>query len=61
MRFEIDSPMDKLIQTVPHITFEVKDLDFKLANRNLEILTAPNVPVNGTRVAVIEHNGASIE
>jgi len=53
--------MDKLIQTVPHIAFEVEDLDFELANRNLKILTAPNVPVDSTCVAMIEHNGAPIE
>lgn len=32
MRFEKDSPIDILIQTVPHIAFEVEDLDFKLKN-----------------------------
>ena len=53
--------MDKRIQTVPRIDFEVVDLDFELDNRNLKILTVPNVPVDGTRVAMIEHNGAPIE
>ena len=33
MRFEEDSPVHKLIQTVPHLAFEVKDLDFELATR----------------------------
>jgi len=36
MRFEPDSPLDKLIQTIPHIAFEVKDLDYELANRDLK-------------------------
>lgn len=40
--------MDKLIQTVPHLAFEVLDLDYELANREL-------------RVVMIEHNGAPIE
>ena len=61
MRFEKDSPVDKLIQTVPHIAFEVNDIDFELANRNLKVLTGPNSHTAGIRVAMIEHNGAPIE
>ncbi len=61
MRFEPDSPIHKLIQTIPHIAFEVDDLDYELANRNFNILTEPNPPSEGVRVAMIEHNGAPIE
>lgn len=61
MRFEKDSPIDKLIQTIPHIAFEVADLDYELANRNLKVITEPNSPGKGIRVAMIEHNGAPIE
>src|SRR5215831_14646578 len=61
MRFEKDSPIDKLIQTVPHIAFEVVDLDFELANRDFKIITRPNAPSDGVRVAMIEHNSAPIE
>ncbi|MGM0583021.1 MAG: VOC family protein [Bacteroidota bacterium] len=61
MRFEKDSPIDSLIQTVPHIAFEVDDLDFELKNRNLKIITEPNIPSDGVRVAMVEHNGAPIE
>ena len=61
MRFEPDSPFDKLIQTVPHIAFEVDDLDYELANRDLKVIVAPNPPADGIRVAMIEHNGAPIE
>jgi hypothetical protein len=61
MRFEKDSPIHKLIQSIPHIAFEVDDLDFELANRNFNILTKPNPPSDGVRVAMIEHNGAPIE
>jgi hypothetical protein len=61
MRFEKDSPVDKLIQAIPHIAFEVKDLDYELANRNFKVITAPNSPAEGIRVAVIAHNGAPIE
>jgi len=61
MRFEADSPIDKLIQTVPHIAFEVSDLDYELANHDFKIITKPNPPSEGVRVAMIEHNGAPVE
>ena len=61
MRCEKESPIDILIQTVPHIAFEVDDLDFELKNRDLKIITEPNPPSDGVRVAMIEHDGAPIE
>lgn len=61
MRFEEDSPMPELIQTVPHLAFEVKDLNYELANRGLIVITEPNPPMEDVRVAIIEHNGAPIE
>lgn len=61
MRFEVDSPIPKLIQSVPHLAFVVPDLDSELANRGFKILTYPNAPMDGLRVAMIEHNGAPIE
>ena len=61
MRFENDSPISDLIKLVPHIAFEVDDLDFELSRRDFNILTPPNSPGEGTRVAMIIHNGAPIE
>ena len=61
MRFEADSPMDKLIQTVPHLAFEVEDLDYELRTRSFKVIAEPNPPSTGIRVAMIEHNGAPIE
>jgi len=61
MRFENDSTIDPLIQSVPHLAFEVADIDYELAAHHLKILTAPNCPGEGIRVAMIEHNGAPIE
>ena len=61
MRFEKDSPINELIQTIPHIAFEVSDLDYELAYRDLKVITEPNPPSDGVRVAMIEHNGAPIE
>lgn len=61
MRFEKESPVSELIQNVPHIAFEVKDIDHEIAAHNLKVLTPPNSHTEGIRVAMIEHNGAPIE
>ena len=61
MRFEDGSPVNILIQSVPHIAFEVADLDNELSIHNLNVITEPNSPAEGIRVAMIEHNGAPVE
>jgi hypothetical protein len=61
MRFEKDSPISKLIQSVPHLAFEVDDLEHELAIHDLKIITEPNITFEGIRVAMIEHDGAPIE
>jgi len=59
MRFEPDSPLPELVKTVPHLAFEVDDLEAELVGR--EILIAPNQPSPGLTVAFIVDNGAPIE
>lgn len=59
MRFEPDSPISELIRTVPHVAFEVDNLEEALVGK--DVLTWPNSPSDGTRVAMIIHNGAPIE
>lgn len=61
MRYEKDSPINQLIQKVPHIAFEVDNLDAELKIHKFKILTQTNSPGEGVRVAMIEHNGAPIE
>ncbi len=61
MRFEEGSPINELIKTVPHIAFEVDDLEFELARQEFKIIAMPNSPGDGVRVAMIEYNGAPIE
>jgi len=61
MRFEPDSSVHPLIQKIPHLAFEVDDLDHELATRGFKIIAWPNNPGEGIRVAMIEHNGAPIE
>ncbi len=61
MRFEPGSPVHGLIQTVPHIAFEVNDLDAELKIHHFNLLTEPNSPSDNVRVAMIELNGAPVE
>lgn len=59
MRFEPDSPVHPLIKSVPHVAFEVDDLQAAIAGQ--EILTAPNSPSEGVTVAMILDSGAPVE
>jgi hypothetical protein len=61
MRFEKGSPVSELIRTIPHIAFEVSDIDRELTLHDLKILSAPESNTKGIRVAMIEHNGAPVE
>jgi hypothetical protein len=59
MRFDDDCPISELIRTVPHIAFEVDDLDKAL--QGMEVISEPSSPSDGVRVAMIIHNGAPVE
>jgi hypothetical protein len=59
MRFEPDSPLPEIVKTVPHVAFEVDDLEAAIAGH--ELLIEPNSPSEGIRVAFILHDGAPIE
>jgi hypothetical protein len=59
MRFEANSPLPALVKTVPHVAFEVDNLEEELVVR--EVLIEPNSPSPGVRVAFIIDNGAPIE
>lgn len=59
MRFEEGSPVSKLIRTVPHLAFEVDDLEAALDGK--EVLSGPSSPSDGVFVAMIIHDGAPIE
>jgi hypothetical protein len=61
MRFEADSPVHELVRKVPHLAFEVDDLDKELSRLPFEIIIYPNVTDPGIRVAFIVHNGAPVE
>jgi hypothetical protein len=59
MRFEEDSPVPELVQRVPHIAFEVDDLEAALEGRY--VLIAPNSPSPGLIVAFVVDDGAPVE
>ncbi len=59
MRFDPDCDVPDLVRRVPHLAFEVDDLDAEL--RGKELLIAPNSPSPGVRVAFIVDDGAPIE
>ncbi|MCX6169545.1 MAG: hypothetical protein NTX65_09400 [Ignavibacteriales bacterium] len=59
MRFEECSPTPELVKTVPHIAFEVDDLNETIKGK--EILIEPSSPSPGVMVAFIVDNGAPVE
>ena len=59
MRFEEDAPYPELVLTIPHVAFEVTDLEKALEGQ--KVIIQPNSPSEGLRVAFIEDNGAPVE
>ena len=62
MRFDEDCPISELIQTVPHVAFEVDDLDAALALLDSPALLGEvSSPSDGVRVAMFVEDGVPIE
>lgn len=61
MRYEKNSPVNKLIQSVPHLAFEVTDIEYELSIHRFNVISKPESNFEGIKVAMIEHNGAPIE
>ncbi len=59
MRFEDGCPLPELVRTVPHVAFEVDDLEAAIEGK--EVIIRPNSPSDGIRVAFIVENGAPVE
>ncbi len=60
MRFENET-QPAAVRSIPHVAFEVDDLEHALRECGAEVLTPPNSPSPGVRVAMILHDGAPIE
>ena len=59
MRFEKGSPVAEIIQMIPHVAFEVDDLDSSIEGR--QMIGEISSPSKGVRVAMIIENGAPVE
>ncbi len=59
MRFEADSPVAEIIQSIPHIAFEVENLTETVKDKVL--LGDINSPSKGVKVAMVLENGAPVE
>lgn len=59
MRFEKGSPISEIIQKIPHIAFEVDNLDLAIQGRQL--IGEISSPSKGVKVAMIIENGAPVE
>ena len=59
MRFEDDSPVAEIIKQVPHIAFEVDNLEEAIKDK--ELIEDISSPSEGVWVAMIIENGAPVE
>ncbi len=59
LRFEADCPLPAPVQSLPHVAFEVDDIDAALAGK--DVLIPPGSPSAGVRAAMIVDDGALIE
>ena len=58
-RYWEGAPYPELVKSVPHVAFEVDDLEDAL--QGYDILIEPNCPSPGVRVAFIQVRGAPVE
>ena len=58
-RYWESAPYPELVKTVPHVAFEVKNLQDAIKDQ--KVIIEPNSPSNGLIVAFIEVNGAPVE
>ena len=59
MRYGVGSPISDIIKSVPHVAFEVDDLEEVLKGK--DVLINPSTPSDGVVVAFIVENGAPVE
>ena len=58
-RYWDDAPYPELVKTVPHVAFEVDDLEAALEGHR--VIIEPNSPSRGVIVAFMEVGGAPVE
>jgi hypothetical protein len=57
--YDKDAPYPDIVRQVPHLAFEVDDLDAAIAGKT--VIIAPTSPTPGLRLAFVEHAGAPVE
>ena len=58
-RYWDGAPYPELVKSIPHVAFEVDDLEKALEGQT--VIIEPNSPSEGLMVAFIEVNGAPVE
>lgn len=58
-RYWEDAPYPDLVKTIPHVAFEVEDMDATLQGHM--VIIKPTSPSEGLAVAFIEVNGVPVE
>ncbi|MBU2912761.1 MULTISPECIES: hypothetical protein [Reichenbachiella] len=59
VKFDADSPMPELVRTVPHVAYQVPDMQEALKGKKVIVETFS--PGEGVYVAFIEHKGSPVE
>jgi hypothetical protein len=59
MRYEKDCQLPEIVKTIPHVAFEVDDIEEAIKGR--KVIIEPNSPSEGNIVAFIEENGVPVE
>ncbi len=59
VRYEEKAPYPEIVKHLPHLAFEVDDVEEAVKNK--KIIIEPNSPTAGLVVGFIEHNGVPVE
>ena len=59
MRYDDDCPLPDIVKKLPHLAFEVEDIQEAILGR--KVIIEPNSPSKGNVVAFIEEDGLPIE
>lgn len=59
VRYEDDADYPEIVKTIPHVAFEVENIELAIKGKN--VIIQPNSPSPGVIVAFIEDNGAPVE
>jgi hypothetical protein len=61
MRYEEGSPVHELTQSIPHLAFEVRDIEMEIKKHGFNVIYGPQSNTEGIKVAMIDYDGAPVE